>query len=89
MKTSQSKTEEFFQNMDKKIQNLFAELKSSDFSKKIELEKRLEELKRNKNSIENEFSTFTESNKDVFQDIAHSFEESIEDLRKAFKKNKQ
>lgn len=52
------------------------------------LKERLNELKRNKESLEKDFNHFTEDNKEVFKDIADSFEESFEDIKNIFRKKK-
>lgn len=86
MENRKGSAEEFFRHTGKKIDDLIVEIRNQDFAKQIELEERLRELRRNKESLEKDFSKFKEDNKTVFQDIVNSFEESILDIKKAFQK---
>jgi len=88
MEQKRGKAEEFFSKAGKKIDSLISEINNSDISEKLELKERLEELKRNKRSLERDFNHFTEDNKEAFKDITHSFEESFEDLKNLFRKKK-
>lgn len=88
MEYKRGKAEEFFSKAGKKIDELFSEISNSNISEKLELKERLQELKRNKESLEKEFNHFTEDNKEVFKDIANSFEESFEDIKNIFRKKK-
>jgi archaellum component FlaC len=88
MEQNKGKAEDFFSKAGKKIDNLFSEISKSDISEKLELKQRLEELKRNKESLEKDFNDFTEDNKTVIKDIADSFEESFEDIKSIFRKKK-
>ncbi|WKV13904.1 hypothetical protein [Marivirga harenae] len=90
MEYKKGKAEEFFSKAGKKIDSLFSEISQSNISDKLELKERLQELKRNKESLEKDFDRFTEDNKEVFKDLANSFEESFEDIKNIFrKKNNQ
>ncbi|MBK6266934.1 hypothetical protein JKA74_17960 [Marivirga sp. S37H4] len=80
------KAEEFFSKAGRKIDALLEELKQSDISKKIELKERLAELKRNKEKLQEDFEKFSEDNKQSLNDIANSFEESMQDIKEAFKR---
>jgi putative cell wall-binding protein len=88
MERTKGKAEEFFSKAGKKLDELFSEISASNISEKLELKERLNELKRNKESLEKEFDHFTEDNKEVFKDIANSFEESFEDIKNIFRKKK-
>lgn len=88
METNKGKAEEFFSKAGKKIDELFSEISNSNISEKLELKERLRELKRNKESLEKDLNHFTEENKEVFKDVANSFEESFEDIRNIFRKKK-
>lgn len=88
MENKQGKAEEFFSKAGKKIDELFSEISHSNISEKLELKERLEELKRNKESLEKDFDNFTEENKEVIKDIKNSFEESFEDIKSMFRKKK-
>ncbi|WMN12760.1 hypothetical protein QYS49_34540 [Marivirga salinae] len=88
MEYKRGKAEEFFSKAGKKIDELFSEISSSNISEKLELKERLQELKRNKESLEKDFNEFTDDNKEVFKDIADSFEESFEDIKNIFRKKK-
>ncbi|HET8860631.1 hypothetical protein [Marivirga sp.] len=88
MEQKRGKAEEFFSKAGKKIDDLFSEISRSDISEKLELKERLQELKRNKESLEKDFNDFTSDNKEVFKDIANSFEESFEDIKNIFRKKK-
>ncbi|WP_375578961.1 hypothetical protein ABWH96_18390 [Marivirga tractuosa] len=88
MEYKRGKAEEFFSKTGKKIDDLFSEISQSNISEKLELKERLNELKRNKESLEKDFNEFTEDNKEVFKDIANSFEESFDDIKNLFRKKK-
>jgi len=81
--------EAFFSKAGKKIDDLFKELKESDFSEKLDLKNRLEELRKDKDRLADQFDQFTKDNQDTFEDIRNSMEESIEDIKNAFKKRKK
>lgn len=81
--------EAFFSKAGKKIDELFKELKESDFSEKLDLKNRLEELKKDKDRLSQQFDQFTKDNQDTFDDIRNSMEESIEDIKKAFSKRRK
>jgi hypothetical protein len=88
MEQRKGKAEEFFSKAGKKMDDLFSEINNSNISEKLELKQRLEELKRNKESLEKDVHDFTEDNKTVLKDIAVSFEESFEDIKNIFRKKK-
>jgi hypothetical protein len=89
MENTKGKAETFFSKAGKKIDDLLNEIRHSNISEKIELNKRLEELKRNKEKLQQDFEKFSQENQQNFKDIANSFEESFEDIKAAFKrKNK-
>ena len=67
MEQKRGKAEEFFTRAGKKIDDLFSEISKSNISEKLELKERLNELKRNKESLEKDFNHFTEDNKEVFK----------------------
>lgn len=87
MEKTQGKAEDFFRRAGKRIDDLFEELKGSDFSRKIELKERLAELKRNKEKLQKDFDEFADNNRQNFKDIADSFEESFQDIKSAFQKS--
>ncbi len=88
METNNGKAEAFFSKVGKKIDELFSELRDSDFAQKIDLENRLNELKKDKENLSKQFKDFNKDNEQTFNDIKVSMEESLEDIRNIFKKRK-
>lgn len=89
METQEGKVEAFFKKAGKKIDELVVEIQSSDIAKKIDLEKRLNELKKDKERLNKQFKEFSKDNEKTFEDIRNSMEESIEDINKIFRKAKK
>ncbi|MFT4741646.1 MAG: gas vesicle protein [Marivirga sp.] len=88
METQEGKAEAFFRKSGKKIDSLLEEMRNSDFAKKMELENRLKELKKDGENLNKKFSDFSKDNKSTFEDIKNSIKESIEDIKNIFKKQK-
>ncbi len=66
MNDNKGKAEAFFSKAGKKIDDLLAEIKKSDISKKLELKERLAELKRNKEKLQSDFENFSKEKIFIF-----------------------
>lgn len=89
METQEGKAEAFFRKSGKKIDSLLEEIRNSDFAKKMELENRLKELKKDGENLNKKLNDFSKENKSTFEDFKNSMEESIEDVKNLFKKHKE
>jgi hypothetical protein len=90
MGQNRGKAEEYFSKAGRKIDELLSEINHSNISEKLELKDRLNELKRNKESLERDFDKFRQDNQEVFKDIVNSLDETFEDIKNIFrKKNSQ
>lgn len=91
---NKGKVEKVLQDLGKSIDELISKAKNSKGSFKKELEVRIEELKRNKKTLETEFEKFRKehaSDMDQFeksaQQAAAEVKKSIDNLVSKFKKN--
>lgn len=80
--------ESFFRKTGKRIDDLLKDVQDSEFVKKIDLESRLNELKKDKDRLKNQFQDFSKENEQSFEDVKNSMNESIEEIKNLFKKAK-
>lgn len=76
--------EKLFKNLGKKVDQLIADLKKGAEDPRIH--DRYEELKRTGEKLKDEFDTFKDDNKDIFNQVEESFEKAGEEIRDAFNK---
>jgi len=77
-------TEKMFKKLGKKIDALIDDVKSSKDQAKDELKPRLEELKRNKKSIEKEFKVFIGKHKGTLDEIEKNLQKAGNQIKEAF-----
>ncbi len=78
------KTENIFKDLGKRIDELIGDLSSAKENLKDEYSGQIEELKRNKETLQQEISGFKERNQHHFDEIESSLERAGQELKKAF-----
>jgi predicted nucleic acid-binding Zn-ribbon protein len=81
----EGKAEKMFKDLGKKIDSFMLELDDAGDNLKDELGSRLEELKKSKDSLGNEYKSFKEKNKDKWAEVENSLEKAGQELKEAFK----
>ncbi|MBL6445481.1 hypothetical protein JMN32_04130 [Fulvivirga sp. 29W222] len=81
---SQGKAEHLLKDIGKKIDELIADLKVAKDQAKIDYADRIEELKRNAETLKGEFKSFKETHKDSWDEAEKSLEKAGQELKNAF-----
>ncbi len=76
--------EKMFKRFGKKVDELLNDLDKASDKAKEEYADRFEELKRNKETLKQEFSEFKEKNKDRWDEIESGFEKAGREIKNAF-----
>ena len=82
---SEGKAEKLFRKIGKTIDDIGKKLTDSETYKDLDMESRINELKKTKDKLEAEFHTFTEENKEAAKDIIKEIDEGIEKLKAGIK----
>lgn len=77
--------EKMFKRLGKRIDELVKDIEGATDRAKEEYADRFEELKRNKETLKNEFGDFKERNKDRWEEVETSFERAGQEIKNAFK----
>ena len=80
----EGKSEKLFKKIGKKIDKLLLELDDAKEHAKVEYADRIEELKRNAETLKNEANKFKESHQDVFDDIEKAMDKAGKELKDVF-----
>ena len=80
---TQGSAEKFMQDMGKKLDELMEDLNAFKERAKVEYADEMEELKRNKDTLKEEFEGFREKHSDRFDEIQTSLENAARELGKA------
>lgn len=78
--------ENMFKRLGKKIDELLKDVEEAGDKAKDKYADRFEELKRNKESLEKEFSDFKNNNKGRWEELENGLERAGSELKKAFGK---
>lgn len=82
---AKGKAESLFAEMGKKIDEIAGKIANSETIKEIDLDKRIEELKKTRDHIEKELQKVASENKDAVKDIINELDKGIDKLRDGFK----
>lgn len=82
MSTKDKSVEELFRDLGKKIDELIEKGKQNSESVREGLDKRVEEIKKNKEKLENDFKHFT-GDKEKWKAVEESLESAAKELRNA------
>ncbi|MDH5474680.1 MAG: hypothetical protein OEX22_03210 [Cyclobacteriaceae bacterium] len=89
----EGKAEKMFKKIGKNIDKLLSQLDEAKGDAKVEYSDRIEELKRNGESLKEEINKFKTNHKEVFNDIEEGFEKVGKEIKevvdKTFKKKKK
>jgi hypothetical protein len=85
-KDNMGQAEKIFRDLGKSIDDLFSKSKDSGDDIKIEFDKRIEELKRNKKTLSDKFDSFKEEHKDDFEKFESKLQEAGDEIKEAFDK---
>ena len=83
-KKHEGKAEKLFKKLGKKIDGMIGDLSDMKEDAGSEFNKRMKEVKKNKETLENELKDFGSKNKHKWEEIEESLEKAAEELRKAF-----
>lgn len=78
------KAEKMFKDIGKKIDELIKDLDEAKERAKVEYADQIEELKRNGETIKNEFNSFKENRKERWEEVETSLEKAGRELKNAF-----
>ena len=81
---SQGKAEHLFKDIGKKIDELIEDLNAAKDQAKVDYADRIEELKRNAETLKGEFKNFKETHKDRWDEAEASLEKAGQELKNAF-----
>ncbi|UII32682.1 hypothetical protein LVD17_02385 [Fulvivirga ulvae] len=81
---NQGKAEHLFQDIGKKIDELIEDLKVAKDQAKVDYADRIEELKRNAETLKGEFKNFKETHKDRWEEAETNLEKAGQELKNAF-----
>jgi polyhydroxyalkanoate synthesis regulator phasin len=82
METKDKSVEDLFRDLGRKIDQLIERGKMNSEEVRIELDKRVEEIRKNKEKLESDFKNFT-GDKDKWKAVENSLENAAKELRKA------
>ena len=77
------KAEDLLSKLGLKIDQLIKQARDSDYAQKIELEKRIEELKRTRDQLESDINNFMKQHEGEWQDIETRAEGFVDEVREA------
>jgi molecular chaperone GrpE (heat shock protein) len=77
------KAEQLLTRLGKKIDQLVKKARTSDYAQKIELEKRIKELKSDRNKLEADIKNFFKEHEKDWKEIEHRGEEFIGEVKEA------
>lgn len=83
-KESKGKAENLLKDIGKKIDELIEDLKVAKDQAKVDYADRIEELKKNAETLKGEFNTFKETHKDRWDEAEASLEKAGKELKNAF-----
>jgi len=75
--------EELLSKLGNKIDQLVQEARNSDYAKKIELEKRIEELKKTKDKLESDVQNFFKEHEGELNDLGKRGEDFIDEVKES------
>ena len=75
--------EELLTKLGNKIDQLVKQARNSDYAQKIELEKRIEELKKTRDQLESDIDNFLKEHEGEWRDIEKRGEEFLGEVREA------
>lgn len=81
---TEGKAEGLFKEIGRKIDDLIVDLKVAKDQVKVDYASQIEELKRNAETLKDEFSNFKENHKDQWEEAEASLERAGQELKNAF-----
>lgn len=85
-KDKSGQAEKILRDLGKSIDDLISKSKHSSGEFKKEFDERLEELKRNKKTLEEKFSSFREEHAGEIENFENKLQEAFNELKEAFDK---
>ena len=84
MENTQGTAEKMFKDIGKKIDELIQDLNEAKDQAKVEYADRIDEIKRNAETLKEEFFNFKETHKDRWEEAETNLEKAGRELKKAF-----
>lgn len=83
-KKPEGKAEKMFTDIGRRIDELIRDLQGAKNQAKVDYADRIEEIKRNAETLKKEFTNFKETHKDRWEEAESNLERAGEELKKAF-----
>ena len=78
-----NKAEKILGDLGKKIDELIARAKTSEYVEKLDLDKRIEELKKNRDRLEEDINNFTQNSDEHWKNLEKRGQEVSNDIKDA------